>query len=84
MKHLYVVPNPAAHLHMLITSPQGSFTRLDFRDLLIKLGRQGVKAVLLPGRWRIGKTVALPHEAVAAREEAASGRLHIHSPEEWL
>ena len=48
---------------------QGSFIRLDFRELLIKLGRQGVKAVLMPGRRRMGKTVALPHEAVAAREE---------------
>ncbi len=48
---------------------QGSFIRLDFRELLIKLGRQGVKAVLMPVRRRMGKTVALPHEAVAAREE---------------
>lgn len=48
---------------------QGSFIRLDFRKLLIKLGGQGVKAVLLLGRRRIGKTVALPHEAVTAREE---------------
>ncbi|KAK9830151.1 hypothetical protein WJX72_010018 [[Myrmecia] bisecta] len=73
-KKLHVVPNPSAHLDMLTTSPQGSFTRLDFRELLIKLGRQGVKAVLMPGRRRIGKTVALPHEAVAAREEVLGWR----------
>lgn len=48
---------------------QGSFTRMDFRELLIKLGRRGVKVALMAGRRRIGKTVALPHEAVAAREQ---------------
>lgn len=74
MRHLHKVPPPGEYVYVSGPKGAGYFERDDYLHFLTVLGEKEARVLVLSGRRRTGKTVALPHLIVKVRENLLKRR----------